>query len=552
MSFMLFDSCIISLSSAEALWQPAKPQNSSEKLRPVYLFSTQMANKAAEAVWKGRYDNIIQFHKAQPRGPGFLRLPGKTEPKTARRRSTGSESETRSTARPTRREGVRRSGRLAGVEPSHNEKEEEEEKEEDEEEEEEMDSDSNDDKTRRSGPGPPSPFTSSHSPASPQEEAEPSPPPSHEDSSHRHSQVAMQQPLPQTESHTNLSLKSPDSVQTPTQQARDEENYTICHGTPEASKVTEGEARQLSSNRSSAASSKPQPAHHGWGGYPAPPGALRGSYPQMYNHKFPAMPYPGAPQSMPAANYTYPMAYHWPHPHPHPQAWPSSEMFPGAHTPISSPSLPYSPQQQHSTPSTTPSPHPDSRKDPKVALAYNQLVGSMGPAELRSHPQSVPGMHQFAQSHNPSHHYPAAPQDPSHHFPYPLDARPHPSMIHSMWQSSAQMPHQLHPMVQPHLPPQGMWPHPHRLPHMMAPSDHHKPGKEGDKMPPSHANNINQNNNNTFDQFAYPSSSWAASKADSLSGDLLVPSLPSWDKDGYNPLASSDATVMGPAMQQHT
>ena len=514
-----------------------------------------MANKAAEAVWKRRYDNIIQFHKAQPRGPGFLRLQGKTESKIARRQSTGSESETRNTAQPNRREGVRRSGRLAGVEPLHNENEEEEKQEEDDEEEEEKEEemDSDDERTRRSGPGPPSPFTSSRSPASPQDEPDPSP--LHEDSSYGHSQVTQQQSLPQTETHTSLSLKSPDSVQTPTQQARDEENYTICHGTPEASKAAEGDARHLSGNRSSTASGKPQLAHHGWGGgYPAPPGAIRGSYPQMYNHKFHAMPYPGAPQAMPAANYPYPMAaYHWPHPHPHPQAWPGSEMFPGPHTPVSSPSLPYSPQQ-HSTPSTAPSPHPDSRKDPKVALAYNQLVGSMGPAtELRSHAQPVPGMHQFAQSHNPAHHYhPTAPQDPSHHFPYSLDARPHPSMahIHPMWQSPAQMPHQLHPMVQPHLPPQGMW-HPHHLPHMMAANDHHKPGKgtEGDKMPPPHANNINQNNNNAFEQFAHPSSSWTASKPVTHSSDLLGPSLPSWDKDaGYSPLATSDTLTM----PQHT
>ena len=526
-------------------------------------------------MWKRRYDNIIQFHKAQPRGPGFLRLSEK-QPESKTRQSTGSESDARGTARQSKREGVRRSGRLAGtgVEPllSENEEEEKEEEEEEEEEkEEEMDSDGSDERTRRSGPGPPSPFTSSHSPASGRnspQEVEPSPLP-HEDSSLKHTsvkQVAQQQQqqqpvVPQTETHTSLCLKSPDSVQTPTQQARDEENYTICHGTPEAGKMTEGDARQLSNRSSATSKAMNQPPHHGWGGgYPAPPGALRGSYPQMYNHKFHAMTYPGAPQAMPAANFPYPMAYHWPHPHHHPQAWPGSEMFPGAHTPISSPSLPYSPQQQqqHPTPSSAPSPHPDSRKDPKVALTYNQLVGSMGPAELRPHPQSVPSMHQFAPPHNPSHHYhPAAPQDPSHHFPYSLDARPHPSMAHihpSMWQSSAQMPHQLHPMVQSHLPPQGMW-HPHHIPHMMTASDHHKPGSkgEGDKMP--HANNINQNNNSVFDQFAHPSS-WESSKADTLSGDLLAPSLSSWDttrQDGYSPLASSSTLPIEPSMQQqHT
>ena len=55
------------------MWQPAQ-QPSGEKKIPVYVFSTSWANKAAAAVENGVYDNIIKFHKAQPKGPGYLTL----------------------------------------------------------------------------------------------------------------------------------------------------------------------------------------------------------------------------------------------------------------------------------------------------------------------------------------------------------------------------------------------------------------------------------------------------------------------------------------------
>lgn len=54
----------------EPLWQPAQ-QPSGEKLTPVYVFSTSWANKAAAAVENGVFDNIVKFHKAQPKGPGY-------------------------------------------------------------------------------------------------------------------------------------------------------------------------------------------------------------------------------------------------------------------------------------------------------------------------------------------------------------------------------------------------------------------------------------------------------------------------------------------------
>ena len=62
--------------TVEALWQPASRKGGSgDSYKPVYLFSTSLANKAASAVELNRYNTIIQFHQAQPKDPGFLRLP---------------------------------------------------------------------------------------------------------------------------------------------------------------------------------------------------------------------------------------------------------------------------------------------------------------------------------------------------------------------------------------------------------------------------------------------------------------------------------------------
>lgn len=76
---------------SEALWQPARKHAPGESLKPLYVFSTNMANKAAESVLRGKYDNIIQFHQAQPKGPGFLRLP---QPKSQSESSTTKGGET--------------------------------------------------------------------------------------------------------------------------------------------------------------------------------------------------------------------------------------------------------------------------------------------------------------------------------------------------------------------------------------------------------------------------------------------------------------------------
>lgn len=81
----------------------------------MYVFSTHLANSAAEAVLKGRYDSIVQFHNAQPKGPGFIRLPqakdsvGKRETVSA---SKASESEKEGSMRPPKR----RSSRLSATE----------------------------------------------------------------------------------------------------------------------------------------------------------------------------------------------------------------------------------------------------------------------------------------------------------------------------------------------------------------------------------------------------------------------------------------------------
>ena len=72
--------CLMHIHDTEALWQPAN--RGGEPYKAVYLFSTFLANKAAAAVEKNRYNTIIQFHQAQPKDPGFLRLPPPAEKQT--------------------------------------------------------------------------------------------------------------------------------------------------------------------------------------------------------------------------------------------------------------------------------------------------------------------------------------------------------------------------------------------------------------------------------------------------------------------------------------
>ncbi len=63
----------------EPLWQPAKPSALGKKTTPMYVFSTSWANQAADAVQEGIYDNLVEFHKAQEKGNGFLSLDTRTK-----------------------------------------------------------------------------------------------------------------------------------------------------------------------------------------------------------------------------------------------------------------------------------------------------------------------------------------------------------------------------------------------------------------------------------------------------------------------------------------
>ena len=114
----------------EALWQPARKRPAGETLRPIYVFSTHLANKAAEWVIRGKYDNIIQFHHAQPKGPGFLRLPeavpqkppvgGETETKTGDRgRKLTETTDSEDTPAKGSKPAQRRSSRLSTDESRH-------------------------------------------------------------------------------------------------------------------------------------------------------------------------------------------------------------------------------------------------------------------------------------------------------------------------------------------------------------------------------------------------------------------------------------------------
>ena len=69
-----------------------------------------MANSAADAVLKNCYDTIVQFHNAQPKGPGYLCLSKKEEPKKAvnsTHNASGSENEKEGNARAPKRRSSR-------------------------------------------------------------------------------------------------------------------------------------------------------------------------------------------------------------------------------------------------------------------------------------------------------------------------------------------------------------------------------------------------------------------------------------------------------------
>ena len=65
-------------SEDEPLWQSARKNPSGSMLTRVFVFSTDLANRAAESVERGEYNSIVQFHQAQPKGPGFFRPANET------------------------------------------------------------------------------------------------------------------------------------------------------------------------------------------------------------------------------------------------------------------------------------------------------------------------------------------------------------------------------------------------------------------------------------------------------------------------------------------
>ena len=74
-AFTITEPLLYVILSSEPLWQPARKHVPNEVLKTVYIFSTQWANEAAEAVTAGKFNTIIQFHQNQPKGPGFHRHP---------------------------------------------------------------------------------------------------------------------------------------------------------------------------------------------------------------------------------------------------------------------------------------------------------------------------------------------------------------------------------------------------------------------------------------------------------------------------------------------
>ena len=163
----------------EPLWQSANPSKSASNMKPKYLFSTHLANQAAEAVWRGKYENVIEYHKSQSKASTFLRLPHKNDLGGVRSRSTGSESETKVGLRPratpkqtktatrgrttsslsqrgsrggraVRGRELRRSRRLAEASVPKEESEDDEDEEEEEEEEEDMEEGEEEDKDEES------------------------------------------------------------------------------------------------------------------------------------------------------------------------------------------------------------------------------------------------------------------------------------------------------------------------------------------------------------------------------------------------------------------
>lgn len=467
------------------------------------MFSTHLANKAGEAVWRRTYDNILLFHRDRPKGSGFLQLPGAHRRQEERsespgQQSTDTESEPHPPLKPrdtsTTASGVRRSRRLAGniisedlepeVEPTRaavlmrrsrrrhqplpqspvRSVEEESEQEETEEVEPPT-------KQRRLTQLPQSP-------------REPSPVGSPEE--HSASKPSADQPIPAPPTDKidpevekpETGARNQQSPDSPVQyQSRAEEvNYTICHGTPETRKAASSqvqkkqqveagqqmlspsqptsEVSQAHEQRSQAEAQSPVQDPASWtpAQYPHP---MAAGYPSMYGRH---LAYPHVSQA--GANYPYPIPYPWPHPpHAHHQGGADIQhAFHGQHVhpTVGSPPLPWPTGPRQVIPTQTSS--REISKQHVISEGMSHQPGSTHPPHPSGHPLCF--------SHHPPH-------DPSTSFHYGFESR-HPSLAH-MW-SPAQLPHpQLHALMPaaPHLAAsQGLW-YPHnpashqRLPLMM-------------------------------------------------------------------------------------
>ena len=296
----------------------SKSSNSTSNMKPKYVFSTQLANQAAEAVWRGKFESVISFHKSQQqvKGSKILRLPSKESLGGSRSmwetngrlnlrpRSSISKSTNNSNNRGKRsvrdlsgNQGeLRRSKRLAKTKDDSEEEESEDEEEEEEEEEEEDNEKRDKSKLvrssvrRRRSPLVPDDIstpssddaTSSASESNREQEEEevmeegkeekgeveeeapnsPSPPPN--DSPQSVKSLHMTTPQPRPSEHIDPSHVAPSNqtplhtpAGTPNQPpSKEEVNYTICHGTPET-RLSSADIEHTSGAASS--QTRPQP-----------------------------------------------------------------------------------------------------------------------------------------------------------------------------------------------------------------------------------------------------------------------------------------------------
>ena len=482
-----------------------------------YVFSTYLANKAGEAVYRRRYESILHFHRAQPQTSEFLRLPDaprrhKEKSVSPVRQSSDSESEPHPTTPPPKEgssavSGVRRSRRIAGSSVT---------------EEPELEAEPPVKAATRRGrkqphPLPQSPVKSMEE-ESEEEEVEEmdllptkerkvsqpprSPPELSPVASPGEDSVA--KPLPDNPTDTgpaeqpNGNVEKPDAnschqispSESPSQdQPHSEVNYTICHGTPETRKaangpvqppprrqVEGGQQQPVLSPKSGSGEVTPvpesriqtqaqSPGHDPPPTWPPPaqyPHPIPGGYPAMYGRH---IAYPHASQT--SANYPY-LPYPWPHP-PHAASQQGGADIQHAYHPqhmhptVGSPPLPWPTAPRQVSPTQTSS--RDLGKQPQLmseAMSHQPVSGHLPPQ---------PG-HPLSYSHHPAH-------DPSS-YPYGFESR-HPSLAH-IWPPTQISHPPLHPLISaPHLAAsQSLWyPHPHahhpaphqRFPHRMVGMD---------------------------------------------------------------------------------